>query len=66
MMPRRCRSGWRLVLATGRHFGEDFDDARLNTIFIAMPISRRGTLVQYAGRLQRLHQRKMEEVRIME
>lgn len=43
----------RLVLATGRYVGEGFDDARLDTLFLAMPISWRGTLVQYAGRLHR-------------
>ena len=43
----------RLILATGRYVGEGFDDARLDTLFLAMPISWRGTLVQYAGRLHR-------------
>lgn len=50
----------RLVLATGRYVGEGFDDARLDTLFLAMPVSWRGTLVQYAGRLHRLHARKTE------
>ncbi len=45
----------RLLLATGRYLGEGFDDARLDTMFLAMPISWRGTLAQYAGRLNRLH-----------
>ncbi|MDP6777228.1 MAG: DEAD/DEAH box helicase family protein [Candidatus Latescibacteria bacterium] len=53
----------RLVLATGRFIGEGFDDSRLDTLFLAMPVSWRGTLVQYAGRLQRRHQSK-REVRI--
>ena len=50
-------------LATGRYIGEGFDDARLDTLFMAMPIAWKGTLVQYAGRLHRLHPGK-EEVRI--
>ena len=34
----------RLILATGRYIGEGFDDARLDTLFLVMPISWRGTL----------------------
>ncbi len=48
----------RVILATGRYIGEGFDDARLDTLFLAMPISWRGTLQQYVGRLRRLHQNK--------
>ena len=55
----------RLVLATGRYIGEGFDDARLDTLFLAMPVSWKGTLVQYSGRLHRLHPRKTE-VRIFD
>ena len=43
------------MLATGRYIGEGFDDARLDTLFLALPVSWKGTLVQYAGRLHRLH-----------
>jgi hypothetical protein len=43
----------RLLLATACYVGDGFDDARLDTPFFAMPISWRGTLVQYAGRLHR-------------
>lgn len=50
----------RLVLATGRFIGEGFDDARLDTLFLAMPVSWKGTLVQYAGRLHRRHSAKVE------
>jgi superfamily II DNA or RNA helicase len=53
----------RVILATGRHIGEGFDDARLDTLFLALPISWRGTLQQYAGRLHRSHDGK-REVRI--
>lgn len=50
----------RLVLATGRYIAEGFDDARLDTLFLAMPVSWKGTLVQYTGRLHRLHPGKTE------
>jgi superfamily II DNA or RNA helicase len=53
----------RLILATGRYIGEGFDDARLDTLFLAMPVSWKGTLVQYTGRLHRLSPGK-SEVRI--
>lgn len=53
----------RVILATGRYIGEGFDDARLDTLFLALPISWRGTLQQYAGRLHRRHAGK-EEVQI--
>ena len=52
--------GRRIVLATGRYIGEGFDDSRLDTLFLALPVSWKGTLIQYAGRLHRLHPRKTE------
>jgi superfamily II DNA or RNA helicase len=55
----------RLVLATGRYIGEGFDDARLDTLFLALPVAWKGTLIQYAGRLHRLHPSK-QEVRIFD
>ncbi|MDR1206873.1 MAG: DEAD/DEAH box helicase [Rickettsiales bacterium] len=42
-----------LILATGAFLGEGFDEARLDTLFLTMPISWKGTLAQYAGRLNR-------------
>ncbi|WP_243688296.1 DEAD/DEAH box helicase [Geotalea toluenoxydans] len=50
----------RLILATGRYIGEGFDDARLDTLFLALPFSWKGMLVQYAGRLHRIHPGKGE------
>jgi superfamily II DNA or RNA helicase len=52
----------RVILATGRYLGEGFDDERLDTLFLALPISWRGTLTQYAGRLHRLNAAKKEVV----
>ena len=48
----------RIIVATGSYVGEGFDDARLDTLFLAMPISWKGTLTQYAGRLHRLRLRR--------
>ena len=53
----------RVVLATGGFLGEGFDDSRLDTLFLTLPVSWRGTIAQYAGRLHRLHDGK-REVRI--
>ena len=50
----------RVLLATGRYIGEGFDDARLDTLFLTLPVSWRGTIAQYAGRLHRLNDRKRE------
>ena len=52
-----------ILVATGSFIGEGFDDPRLDTLFLAMPISWKGTLQQYAGRLHRLFEDK-KEVRI--
>jgi superfamily II DNA or RNA helicase len=43
----------RVILATGKLVGEGFDHPSLDTLVLAMPISWKGTLVQYAGRLNR-------------
>ena len=52
-----------IIVATGSFIGEGFDEPRLDTLFLAMPISWKGTLQQYAGRLHRLFENK-KEVRI--
>ena len=48
----------RVLIATGSYIGEGFDDARLDTLFLLSPVSWRGTLQQYAGRLHRMHSNK--------
>lgn len=53
----------RVILATGKYVGEGFDDPRLDTLFLTLPVSWRGTVAQYAGRLHRLYDGK-REVRI--
>ena len=50
----------RVILATGRYVGEGFDDPRLDTLFLTLPVSWRGTIAQYAGRLHRLYDGKRE------
>ena len=52
-----------VVVATGKYIGEGFDSPRLDTLLLAMPISWKGTLAQYAGRLHRNYKGK-QEVRI--
>jgi superfamily II DNA or RNA helicase len=51
-----------VILATGSYIGEGFDDSRLDTLFLTMPISWRGTLQQYVGRLHRIHDGKKRRV----
>jgi superfamily II DNA or RNA helicase len=50
----------RVLLATGRYVGEGFDDARLDTLFLTLPVSWHGTIAQYVGRLHRLFDGKRE------
>jgi superfamily II DNA or RNA helicase len=55
----------RVLLATGKLVGEGFDHPPLDTLVLAMPISWKGTLQQYAGRLHREHADKTH-VRIID
>ncbi len=50
----------RVLMATGHYIGEGFDDSRLDTLFLTLPVSWRGTVAQYVGRLHRLHDGKTE------
>ena len=49
-----------VLVATGSYIGEGFDEARLDTLFLAMPIAWKGTLHQYAGRLHRYFKNKKD------
>jgi superfamily II DNA or RNA helicase len=55
----------RILLATGKLVGEGFDHPPLDTLVLAMPVSWKGTLQQYAGRLHREHATKTD-VRIID
>jgi superfamily II DNA or RNA helicase len=55
----------RVLLATGKLIGEGFDHPPLDTLVLAMPVSWKGTLQQYAGRLHREHASKTD-VRIVD
>jgi superfamily II DNA or RNA helicase len=55
----------RVLLSTGKLVGEGFDHPPLDTLVLAMPISWKGTLQQYAGRLHREHASKTH-VRIID
>lgn len=65
---KHSEAGWspfpasegRVILATGKYLGEGFDDPRLDTLLLTLPVSWRGTVAQYAGRLHRLHDGKRE------
>ena len=55
----------RVIVATGKFVGEGFDNAKLDTLFLTLPVSWKGTVEQYVGRLHRLHSGK-KEVRVFD
>ena len=49
-----------VILATGKYLGEGFDLPNLDTLFLVFPFSWKGMLIQYTGRLNRIHYGKNE------
>ncbi len=42
-----------VIIATGKYVGEGFNFPRLDTLFLTMPVSWKGNISQYAGRIHR-------------
>lgn len=55
-----AKSSRRVVLATGSYIGEGFDEPELNALFLTMPISFKGRVIQYTGRLCRNYKDKKD------
>ena len=49
-----------IVVATGKYVGEGFDLPRLDTLMLALPVSWKGLIAQYTGRLHRNYPGKNE------
>lgn len=49
-----------VIVATGKYVGEGFDCPRLDALFLALPVSWKGIVAQYAGRLHRDYAGKHE------
>ncbi len=49
-----------VVVATGKYVGEGFDLPRLDTLMLALPVSWKGLIAQYTGRLHRDYPGKTE------
>ena len=52
----------RIIIATGGYIGEGLDEARVDTLFLTLLVSWRGTVAQYAGRLHRNYDLKNEVI----
>jgi len=65
LLARERANGSTVLVATGPYVGEGFDDAPLDTLFLAMPIVWKGSLAQYVGRLHRNSPGK-REVRVFD
>ncbi len=52
------RKGGVVLVATGSYLGEGFDWPALDTLFLAFPLAFKGRVVQYVGRLLRVHDGK--------